>query len=623
MMKIKTTFALIAILLCVNILTAQTALFKTDIAEDATPAVLDVMMSAQEKPLSEVKFEKGTYHFYPERGFESFNHVSNHGDNLSSTAFPILNLKNLTIDGQGSTFIFHGIMIPFLIEGSENITIKNLSIDWAQSFHSEMLVIARDEAEKTFDVQISEEYPYEIRNDQLIFVKEYYEHPIGQSILFDPVRHAIAFDTESYTGLNTITRKKVVSKGVKNIKYKYEHDKRAIEYKHLGKQYNLRAEQLKSGLIRIHNHTKKMPPVGTIVSCKGDQGFNRVAPAFRLTEVSGFNALNVNVHHAGGMGLIAENSKDLTLDNFNVEASQGRMVSTTADATHFVGCRGKVILKNCTFKHQLDDATNVHGSYQKVVEIMDEYTVRIRAGHHQQMGFSVGIPNDTIGFVRLSDAFFPYTNNTIKSLKKINGRIFILTFNNKLPKELKTGDLVENLSAYPDLIVKNCHIGSNRARGLLLSTPKTTLIEDNFFHTEMEALLIPVESGHWYESGNAANVIIRNNVFQDCQHSGFKRGVIRFATDDDNENIAFRNIEISNNTFNHFDNLILQVTNVSGLKFTKNTITNSGTFPQLHPENPAFRVESSENVVFKKNKYKGKATTILETDKSVPNLKFN
>jgi len=31
--------------------------------------------------------------------------------------------KNTTIDGNGATFIFHGIMIPFLVDGSQNITI--------------------------------------------------------------------------------------------------------------------------------------------------------------------------------------------------------------------------------------------------------------------------------------------------------------------------------------------------------------------------------------------------------------------------------------------------------------------------------------------------------------------
>jgi hypothetical protein len=298
------------------------------------------------------------------------------------------------------------------------------------------------------------------------------------------------------------------------------------------------------------------------------------------------------------------------------------MVSTTADATHFVGCRGKVILKNCTFQNQLDDASNVHGSYQRVIDVLDEYRIGARMGHFQQQGFQIGIANDTIGLVRLANSFFPYGHLTIKSVQKINSRYHIITFNEKVPAELKAGDLIENLSAYPELFVQNCNISRNRARGLLLSTPKKTVIENNYFHTEMEALLIPVESGHWYESGSVTNLVVRNNTFQDCNHSGYSRGIIRFETDDDNENIAFKNIKITDNEINQFDNYIMEVSNVENLLFKGNTITQTNTFPKLFPENPAFSVESSKSVVFENNTYEGTADEILHTDGSVNGLEF-
>ncbi|WP_055445675.1 alpha-1,3-galactosidase-related protein [Lacinutrix mariniflava] len=600
---------------------AEVVTFGLEIAEDATPALVSRILKANDNPISEITFEKGTYHFYPDKGFEKFSYISNHGDLMINTPFPLFNMENLTIDGQGSTFIFHGVIIPFLIEGSKNISVKNVSIDWFQSFHSEGLIVANDAKNKTFDMQIDEKYPYYITNGELIFVKEYYQHTIGQSILYDPERKAIAFNTEAYTSITT-KKKADVKRNLKNISYKYEYDRRDVGYKDIGVENRVTAEELKPGLIRIHGHTKKMPPVGFVLSMKGEQGLNRVAPAFRVTHTNGFNALNVNVHHAGGMGIIAENSSDLILDNFNVTPSQGRMVSTTADATHFVGCSGKVILKNCTFENQLDDASNIHGTYQKIVDVLDDYRVGVRMGHHQQKAFVIGQPNDNLGFVRLSNSFFAYQKSTIKSIEYINNRYQIITLNEKLPEDVKPGDLVENLDGYPDLLVQNCKIRNNRARGLLISNPVNTVIENNFFSTEMEALLIPVESGHWYESGNAANVVIKGNTFQDCQHGGKNRGVIRFDTDDDNKNIAFKNIEITNNTFNQFDNLILEVTNVDGLVFKGNTITNSGTFPQLHPNNPAIRVEASKNITLENNTYQGKAKEILETDESLTSLNF-
>ena len=600
---------------------AESVTFTTAIADDATPEVLKRIMAAEEKPISEIKFEKGTYHFYPDKGLEFYVHISNHNDEVIRTAFPLLNFKDLTIDGQGSTFIFHGRMIPFLIDHCQNIKVQNFSVDWAQPFHSEGLVVANDENNKTFDLQISDEYPYEIRNGQIHFIKEYYEHTIGQAILFDPERKAIAYNTESYTPLTSFSRN-AIQHNIDKIEYKYTIDPRAPEQSRIGRTDRLEVEQLKPGLVRIHNHGKKLPPAGMIMVCKGDQWENRLAPAFRVTHTYGFDAKDINVHHAGGMGIIAENSADLILDGFNVTPSNGRMVSTTADATHFVGCRGKVVLKNCTFNNQLDDASNIHGTYQRVVDVLNEYSIGARMGHHQQQGFTIGIPNDTIGFVRLEKSFFPYARLTIKSIKKINSRYQIITFNEKLPADLKVNDLIENLDAYPELLVQNCNISRNRARGLLLSSPKKTVIENNFFHTEMEALLIPVESGHWYESGSVTKLIVRNNTFQDCNHSGYNRGIIRFIPDDENKNIAFKNIEISNNIINQFDNAILEIANTENLVFKGNTITDSGTFPKLFPENPAINIRASKKIVFENNTYKGSAGEILKTDQSLKGLEF-
>lgn len=614
-------FAIILTTNCTVETNKQHINFTTAIADDATPEVLRKILEVKNSTSTEITFEKGIYHFYPDKGMEEYCHISNHCDVMVSTAFPLRDFENLSIDGQGSTFIFHGIMIPFLLDESKNVSISNISIDWETPFHSEGIIVANDEKNRTFDIQFSEDYPYEIRNNQLWFVKPYYEHNLGQTILYDPSREAITFDTESYTNLSSVKNIKV-KRNIDQVKYKYEVDKRALEFKQLGKEDKLVCKEIEPGIVRIYNHSKKLPQVGMVLTAKGSQGLNRVAPAFRLTHVYGFNGTNINIHHAGGMGIIAENSADIILDNFNITPSHGRMVSTTADATHFVGCRGKVVLKNCTFRNQLDDASNIHGTYQKIVDILDDHRMGVRMGHDQQKGFTIGIANDSIGLVRLSDSFYPYDALTIKDIQYLNGRYQIITFNEKIPSSVKAGDLIENLTAYPEAYIINCDISRNRARGLLLSTPKKTVVENCFFHTEMEAILVPVESGHWYESGNAANVFIKNNTFQDCQHSGFNRGVIRFDTDDDNENIAFRNIEISGNTFNQFDNLILQISNVDGIKFTNNTITNSGTFPQLNPQNPVVNIHASVNMDFSNNQYSGKATTMIQSDDTSDKVVF-
>lgn len=591
--------------------------FKMDVAADATPSVLARVLQAETQPISEIVFEKGVYHFYPDRALEVFCNISNHNDVFVYTAFPLFNLKNLTIDGQGSTFIFHGLMVPFLVDKSENIHIKNVSIDWATPFHSEGLVVANNPKEKSFDLEISDKYPYEIRNNQLIFIKEYYEHSLGQSILFDPKTRATTFQTENYTPLTTFQKNSIKYK-TNTVKYKYKTDPRAPENQRIGREDKLLCKEIQPGLVRIFNHAKDLPPVGNILVSKGEQGQNRVAPAIRVTASKNFMGTNVNVYHAGGMGLIVENTTNIRLEDFNILPSEGRVISTTADATHFVGCKGKIDINHCTFQNQLDDAVNIHGTYQEVVEVLGKNKLGIRMGHFQQGGFKIGMPNDKIGLVRLNDSFFNYTTLTLQSIQEINKRYQILTFNEPIPAQIKVGDYIENLDAYPEVSIKNCTISRNRARGLLLSSPKKTVIENNYFSTEMEAILVPVESGFWFELGSALDLTIRNNTFQDCVASGQNRGVIRFVTDDENEHIAFKNVHITNNTFNHFDNLILEVSNTDNLTFTSNTITNSGNYKMLFPDNPVIKVRASKNLIFEKNKINTKSKSVFQTDEKVP-----
>ncbi len=593
--------------------TQKKIIINTEVADDATMAVLQAIEKVNAGEADEIYFEKGTYNFYPDKAIEKYTHSSNHGDYMSRIAFYIDGADGLSIDGNGSDFVFHNRIYPFFVTNSENVDLKNFSINSAERFSSEPLVVANDEENRTFDIKIPEGEQYEIRDGILYFVKPDYEYTIGQSILYDPLRESIAFNTERYTPISGYARLPKPA----SFEFKYQMDKNDTYQKIRGKEYRLGIQDLGDGIIRISNHKKALPPVGMLLSCKGEQGYNRLAPAVKFENTKNLNAENVIVYHASGMGFLGENCEDVVLDGCKVIPSKGYMVSTTADATHFVGCRGKLVLKDCTFRNQLDDATNIHGAYQPIVDIVDSNTIGVRMGHFQQQGFVQARVGDSIGFVRILDSFHAYDTRVVTDIKYINGRYNLITFDKPLPSNLKVGDLTENLSAYPTVEITGCYVGGNRARGLLISTHKGTLIENNTFSTEMEAILMPVESGHWYESGNAANVIIRNNVFEDCSFGGINRGVINFKTDDDVSNIAFTNITVEDNEFKHFDNLIVEAKNVDGFVFRNNTITNSGTFPQLYPKNPVMTFEHCKNVNLDNNTYEGKATTMVKMlDKS-------
>lgn len=488
-------------------------------------------------------------------------------------------------------------------------------------FHSEAIIVAQNTEKNTYDIRISEEYPYVIRNGNLVFLKEYYEHTVGQMYIFDPKTGATVYQTQAYSTWYTISRDAESKFGEVNYKYPISDDKYDPKFNARNKELKSHFQELTPGLVRVYNHSRSLPPTGTIMVMKGAKGVNRTSPAFHVVECIGFTGVNVNVWHAGGMGIIAENCTDITLDNFNVIPSKGRLVSATADATHFIGCRGKLEILNSTFTNQLDDGTNIHGAYQEVVDVINDNTLGIRTGHFQQKGFKLGLPGDEIGLVKKHKSIFPYAKLTLKSLKMLNGGYWLAEFNEKLPTDIEAGDLLEN-QAYPEVLIENCNFSKNRARGVLIASTKKSVVRNCYFHNDMEAMLFPGHMGHWYESGHAANVLIENNTFEDCGFGGKKRGVVRFNGDVDLDDYTFKNIQIVNNKFERYDNLILDMNCMDGFVFKGNEITNSGNFPAQEPHLPAFRFQKSKNIYFENNTYLGKAKVLIETDEETPDIQF-
>ncbi|MFR9524452.1 MAG: right-handed parallel beta-helix repeat-containing protein [Rikenellaceae bacterium] len=622
-MKQKTNIAatlLSALLLgsCISSSGSLTIEIDTSVADDATVAVLAAIEKIEAGEANAISFAEGIYNFYPDKAIEKYCHTSNHGDYLSRVAFYLEGVQGVTIDGNGSDFVFHNRIYPFFITRSSDVQLKNFSINYAHRFGSEPVVVARDEKNHTFDIELPEGEQYEIRNGTLYILKPDYEFTIGQSILYDPATQSVAYNTEAYTPITGFGK---IKNGA-SFDFKYTMDSNDEYQKIRGRQYVTTATQIKPGVIRIAGHKKALPPVGLILSCKGEQGINRLAPAIKFEHTKGFTAEGVTIYHASGMGILGENSDDILLDECRVIPAKGYLVSATADATHFVGCRGYLKIKDCTFRNQLDDACNIHGAYQPIVDILSDNSIGVRMGHFQQQGFILAREGDTLGFVRLEDSFHAYECLTVKDVKYINGRYNIVTFNEQLPADLQVGDLVENLSAYPSVEITGCYIGGNRARGILISNPNGTYIANNTFSTEMEAILMPVESGHWYESGNAIDVVIENNHFEDSNFSGLNRGIIRFCTDDDFCHSAFSNIVIRNNTFDQFDSWILEAANIDGLTFEGNTINSSDTYKALYPENPVCTFKYCSGVEMSDNTYNGNAKTMVKMLDDSEAIKF-
>ncbi|MEQ8303909.1 MAG: hypothetical protein RIB47_10995 [Cyclobacteriaceae bacterium] len=589
--------------------------------KDATLAVITMLQEAVGYKNSKVIIEKGAYHFYPEKAFEQYSFITNHDNSLRRIAFPIKDFDGLTLDANGSKFIFHGVMMPFLIENSKNIDISGFTIDWHLPLHGEGVIDANDNINQTFDLRLADNMPYAIRNEQLIFIKEGFEHDLAHAILFDPERKAIAYRTTDYTPLAMINDIKIRNK--EQFDFPNYVDFRYPEHEAQDQEYSIKAEELEPGLVRISGNKKLLPPVGMVLVCKGRFGKDRIANAFHINKSSNVTLSNVTIHYAGGMGVLGERSENITLESVNVMANDEKnlMVSTTADAAHFSSCKGKIVVNNCNFRHQLDDAINVHGAYVVVEDILGPDKVGVRIGHFQQAGFQFAGEGDTVGFINQKISANIEFKTTVKSFYKLNKDYYIITLNEALAGKLNKDYIIENLDWYPEVTITNSQFADNRARGLLLKSPKKTIVKNNYFSNMMQAIIIGTGiSSWWFESGGAQDVLIEDNTFGDCAYGGAKHPVMSIAANLDKNGRMLGRIIINNNTFNNFNPSIIKATGARYLQFTNNKITNSGTFDPISPDAYVIEAKQIETLKIKNVKidkdFKNKLKTEEITNKS-------
>jgi len=609
MIKIK-TFSLLLLVLLFSIITQALSAQEFKLSDylkegekDATLSVITMLQDASKHKNSKVIIEKGTYHFYPEKAYEQYCFITNHDNSLRRIAFPINYFDGLTIDAKDAKFIFHGVMMPFNIENSKNIKISGLTIDWYIPLHSEGIIEANDTINNSFDIRLAENMPYTIRNEQLIFIKEGFEHDLAHAILFDPKRKAVAYQTSKYTPLKMTNHIEIRNKD----KFDFPNyiDFRIPEYEVQSREYSIKAVEIEPGLVRISGNKKSLPLVGMVLVCKGQFGKDRIANAFNINKSRNVKLNNLTIHYAGGMGILAERSSDIFLDSVNILANPDNklMVSTSADAAHFSSCKGKIVVSNCNFRHQLDDAINVHGAYVLVEDVLGPNKIGVRIGHFQQAGFQFAEQGDNVGFINPKDSAEVEFKTYVKSFYKLNKDYYIITFNEEITDKLSKGYLVENLDWYPEVTITDSQFADNRARGLLLKSPKKTIIKNNYFSNMMQALIISGDiNTWWYESGGAQDLIIEGNIFGDCNYDGGKRPVISISGKLGKKGRMLGKIIINNNTFNNFNPSILAATGVKHLEFTNNIINNSKTFAVTEPD--VFVIDVKQIEILKINNLK-------------------
>ena len=529
--------------------------------------------------------ESGEYDFYPDRANVREYYVSNHDqDNPKRVAVALEGVKNLTLKGESgyANFMMNGRMLPVAMVDCENCKLENIAVDTRVPQITQVEVLENDTENGYITYRIAPYVNYRIDNGRLVVYGSNWEFVPSWGIAFEGDTKHIIYTT-SDIGVGT--------SGV---------------------------EEIEPRVIRAPWRDHRLVP-GSVIAMRS---YARPTPGIFVTECKNTTLLNTCVFYAEGMGLLAQMSENITLDGFRVALREGgdRYFTTQADATHFSGCKGKITSVNGLYEGMMDDAINVHGTYLRVVQRLDDNTLVGRYMHGQAYGFYWGGAGDSVQFVR-SDVMeitegnrvveiAPYDKEQLAGCKE-----FKIKFEKPLPADIANGKYgIENLEWTPEVYFAGNTIRNNRARGALFSTPKSTLVENNLFdHTSGTAILLCGDCNGWFETGACRDVVIRNNHFVNALTSMFQftNGIISIypeIPDLASQTKYFhggngKGVVIEDNTFETFDAPIVYAKSLDGLVFRGNKVVQNNDFAPFHWNKHRFLLEKVVNVTIEDNEF--------------------
>lgn len=522
----------------------------------ANAIVADAIEQLKAKGGGTLRMAFGQYLFDRDEAAVKLYHISNttsaeeNPDPVKHIAILLKDARDITIDGGGSTFMLDGEMTAFVVDSCRNITLKNFAIDQINPTAPEMTLAA--DMGNTLVYRVHPASRYEIRDNgrQLYWVGKGWEFTGGIAQTYYPEHDTTS---RTWSPMENITSVKELEPGLLAITYT-SHPQQKI-----GWTYQMR-------------------------------------DSFR-DEVCGFigNSSNttlsdIDIYYAGNFGIVGQCSRDITYRrvNFEPEAGSGRTNTGFADFCQFSGCAGLIKVENCRFVGAHDDPINVHGTHLKVVSVDSPRTARVRYMHGQSFGFQSFFRGDEVEFVNRS-TLLAEGQAKVKSAHMVNDYEIELTFDRDIPSSIAGSDnyAIENVSLTPEVEIRGCYFARVPTRGILVTTRRKVVIEDNtFFRMSMSAILLSDDARGWYESGPCRDVTIRRNRFIECGEPVINiwPEISEFAGP------VHKNVTITDNLFRLRDGQAVRANAIDGLHISGNIFTGN-----YNPDN-IISVENGSNL---------------------------
>jgi len=323
---------------------------------------------------------------------------------------------------------------------------------------------------------------------------------------------------------------------------------------------------------------------------------------FVCSRCSNVTVEDVTVHTVPGMGFIGSVCTNINLKRFKVvpRPGSGYLMSATADATHFGGCKGTISMEDCEYEGMGDDAVNIKsGLYLSLKEKVDDRT--ILAAHNRKI-IDAPDPGDVMEISHVDD-LIPYATARVKKVEVLpNDGLHKIEFMDPLPAELKEGDVFGNATRTPKVRISNCRVRNNRARGMLIQTRDAIVENCSFKNCTGPGIMVLTEVVYFFESIGTRDVTVRNCTFDNVNY-GAAIGPGALCAMAYLKDFRYppkpgvhKNVVFENNVINGVDNSGIFVDGVDGITIRGNTIENACQSPTTDTGSSVIYVMSSRGI---------------------------
>lgn len=553
---------------------------KPNSFENASYAIRKAIAACEGRGEVVLQLPGGRIDLWPEGAEKRELYVSNATENdtfpkVKSIAFLFEGCKNITLNGNHSLVVLHGKMVSFAVLNSINIKISNIRFDYERPTMSELTI--RSVTDTAIETAIHPDSKYTINDGLISFYGEGWKTRNYHTILFDPAK-----ETMHYSSLTALTGSKAVEVSPFRVKF----------------TGNFIGTKYRTGDVLTFRDPYR-DNCGAFISHSKDIALE-----------------HVTMHYMHGLGIVSQFSENISLLKVEVapRKNSGRVIASFADCFHFSGCKGLVKIDSCYTSGSHDDPVNVHGTHLQIVTADASSTMKVRFMHNQTYGFAAFFAGDSIAFIN-PKTLLPLGYAKLRKAKLVNKREMEIAVEGSLPAFVNAGLCIENITWTPQVIIRNSRFERTNTRGVLVTTRRSVLIENNvFYHTGMFPVLIADDALSWYESGAVQDVTIRNNLFEDCGYNSGS-GAIKIAPEN-HESVAgkmvHRNIRIDDNIFKTNNGSVLWAKSVDRLRFSGNQVIVTEADSK---QSPVVRIDlmSCKNVLIEKNKLKARGTPVINT----------